>query len=354
MNPKESTMTDATQFSEAPEKQYRQDQLPPAALDYIRRQANGDSMNRLTVKRETAQEMADMSNYPAFSIINFNPIRLGVEWATNDLSPLQYNHPLANKVAVKYGSGERVGSLLVVRNYKGYHAPISARDIGDPSVPDCDYDWHIVYPIELARPFEHNYNNGQDGTGAIGGVLVFQGHAKQVLESKRNDIVIHVPATRRAKNKTLIYYAEPISLAEKLDDIFTKQKAYCFEKLRVARSLADHADPQLQASVHDGVFSAWAQFAIDMGWTDVGQVDWLMRKESGETCKKCGTIRKSASAMFCSNPACLQPFDPFAAYMAGMKVDLDTLAMLPDDQRKIVAKEMKRRANLFKDFEPEK
>lgn len=315
-------------------------------LAYARNQTNGEAMRKLSIKRKSAVRAAEINGITPFSVWNFNPISIAVEKLGTKLSVPRYNDPkLGINKSVPFGDSERKAKSMVFRNLMGYSEPTSATPVqGDPQNPKMEYDWQVVHPVEQVRAFEYDYNERE---GGMGGVLVFQGDAHTV--GKSNDQVIHVPTVVRAEDGGLIYTTQEVSLAEKLGSIFARQREYCFRKLAQAKDWS--ADPDKINSVHDGPqgFQAWGQYAIDMGWQDQDDVDWMVRRDASTACTKCGKTRKSGKAYFCE--ACNHPYDAYAAFMAGMDVDKNVLSTLPEKQLKEVLREMARRKKLFEMFE---
>lgn len=312
---------------------------------YASNQVNGEAMTRLGLKREAAIEAAELGGIKPFSVWNFNPIDIVIWVLGNKLSVPAYSSTLGIKKTVPFGGAQRSASSMVIRNLMGFSRPTSAQNEqgGDPQAPQMQYDWQVVQPVEQVRAFEFDYN---ERSGGVGGVLVFQGDGHEIGHS--NDQLIHIPSVRRAKGGTILFTTAQVSLAEKLDQTLTRQKETCFRKLNLAQEWND--DPDKRNSVHDGPqgFAAWGQFAVDMGWKHQSELGWMVSDSAAESCKKCGKGKRSGTALFCE---CGSPYDAYIAYMAGHKVEIDYLAALPADKLKLVKSEMKRRENLFKDFD---
>ena len=328
----------------APQRQ-GQDDVPLNA--YAARQVNGEAMTKLSIKRETLEQASRIAGVVPFSVWNFNPVPAAIWKLGTKYSIPPALSPLGIKKTVHWDDAERIASSMVFREIKGFPATVSVANEpgGDANNPVMQYDWRVVQPIELVRAFEYEYNGRSEG---MGGMLVFQGDPHSVGSS--SDQIIQVPVVRRAKGGALLYTTESVSLAEKLDQVLGKQKEYCFRKLQTAQDWSD--DPDKRSSVHDGPmgFEAWGQFAINLGWQDQEEIRWMVKQKTSGACVRCGKMRSSGKAMFCS---CGHPYDAFRAYMDGMKVDLDVLAALPAEQLEQVKSEMRRRERLFKDLEPE-
>ena len=327
--------------------QQRNSQAPPEAPpvnQFAARQVNGEAMTRLSVQRRGIERAADITGTIPFTVWNFNPVPI-LQWKLGN----KYEIPpamgeLGNKRTIHWDGGERQASVATFRQYKGFSRPISINNElgGDPNKPIEERTWKLMQPIELTRAFEYEYNAIE---GRMGGVLVHQGDSHTVGDS--TDQIIHVPIAQRVEGNLLVYLTEPVSLLEKLDQILTKQKEYCFAKLQLAQDWYD--DDDKRSSVHDGPmgFAAWGRFAVQMGWQDSGEFPWMVKQKSLGGCKACGTLRSSGTALFCAK--CNNPYDPFTAFMAGYDVNVSLLSTLPEDQRKMVRQEKERRDRFFDD-----
>lgn len=308
---------------------------------YARNQVNGEAMRRLSARRKTLMKAAEVQGVAPFSVWNFNPTEAIIWVLGSKLSVPAFNSKLGIKRTVPFGEEERAASVVVFRELKGYASPTSAQNEagGDPQAPQMGYDWRVMHPVEQVRAFEHNYNSQ---SGAMGGVLVFQGDSHTIGRSSEQ--VIHIPHVVRGDDGTLIYTTEKVSLAQKLDQILSRQRDYCFRRLQLAQEWTDQGEI---SSVHDGPggFTAWGRFAVHMGWKHQSELGWMVSDSAAASCDKCGKRSQSGTALFCS---CGAPYDAFKAYMAGHKVDLDYLAALPEEKLKLVKAEMHRRENLFK------
>ena len=322
---------------------FHQDPLPPSAIEYQKKQANGMAMDRLSIKRESAIEAARIAGIVPFSILNFNPVVVNVESGVVNVKVPPYQSPLGIKKKVKFGGIERIASLVVIANPEGYAKILRASNEqgGDPNSPDVDWDWRVVLPMEQARLFEFQYND-PNNPAAMGGIIVFKGDA-HALESK--DGIIHVPHTKRLKNGAMQHFTQPIAFVDKLNEVLARQKQFCINKLQQAKQF--YNDPELRKSV-DNIHQVWGQFASDLGWQDIGRMDFLLPRDGDESCPKCGKMRESGAAMFCP---CGRPYNPFEAFMAGEDVATSYLANLPDEQLAEVKAEMKRRRELFEEEE---
>jgi hypothetical protein len=323
----------------------------PPVNQFAARQVNGEAMTRLGIQRKGIERAADIAGTTPFTVWNFNPVPI-VQWKLGQ----KYEIPpalggLGKKRTVHWDGGERVASVATFRQYKGFSRPISINNEqgGDPNKPIEERTWKLMQPIELTRAFEYEYNLME---GKMGGVLVYQGDSHVVGDS--SDQIIQVPIATRVEGNLLVYSTESVSLLEKLNQVLTKQKEYCFAKLQLAQDWYDREEAR--SSVADGPmgFAAWGRFAVEMGWQDSGEFPWMVKQKSLGGCKACGTLRSSGKALFCAK--CNNPYDPFEAFMAGYDVNTSLLATLPEEQRTIVLNEKKRRARFFEETDeaPEK
>jgi hypothetical protein len=314
--------------------------VEPVRPNYV----DGKGMRELRVKRMTKVEEANLGGIVPFTIANFNPVIARVESGIIDYSVPPAGGKLGIQKRLKIASMERTAAILVVDKIKGYAKITQATDsTDDPNNPDVGYDWNVVQPIQQVREFDFQYNNPTDEF-SMGGVLVFKGTWDTLARAARgeNGGTIYVPDTKRAANGTLLYMAKPVSLVDRLTQILDRQKAYCMRKIQTAREYKDDPRPEFQASI-DITHKTWGQYAVDRGWADLHQLDFLLLRNAGPGCKRCGASRQSGLAMFCK---CGHPYDALAAYMAGHKVDIDLLASLPAEQLEQVKKEAKRRREL--------
>lgn len=305
-------------------------------------QKNGENMERLSVKREERVEAVHAAGVVPWSIWNFGPTEAIIYVLGDKISVPAATDDLGIKRTVYYGDTERTASVVVLRKEKGTPRPLSADNEpgANPNAPRVLYDWDVILPIAQARIFEFNYNEAENGPG---GLLVIEGDSHVI--GRNSDQIVRVPTAKRSKSGTMIYSTHEVSLAQKLDAVLTRQKNYCFSRLNLAREWFDQGEI---ASVHDGPkgFAAWGQFAVKMGWKHQTELDWMVAQSALESCKKCGTGRKSGAAMFCT---CGAPYDAYAAFMAGFPVDVGYLTSLPEDKQAEVRHEMRRRENFFKD-----
>ena len=330
---------------------FHNEKLPPSAIEYLKKQQYGQANDRLTIRRESAIQRAQTVGWPPFSILNFNPVWLNVECAHVNWKVPPFNYlpeDKSNKRTFHFGGKERTASLFVCSNLEGFSKPISVREGPEPNSPEVDRDWNIVFPIEQVRLFEFQYNNPSD-PASMGGVITFQGDGSNIDGNSQRDGVIHVPQAKRLKNRELQFYTAPVSFIQKMNDTLTRQKNYCLNKLMEAKKFHSDPDPLIQKSVTN-IHQAWGQFAADMGWQDIGRMDFLLPRDADQGCAKCGRMRKTGTALFCE---CGNPYDAFEAFMAGMDVSDGLLAALPGEQLEKVREEMKRRRNLFRVEEDE-
>jgi hypothetical protein len=314
--------------------------VEPPRPNYV----DGKGMRELRVKRLTKVEEAYLSGVVPFTIANFNPVIARVESGIIDYSVPAAYAKLGIQKRIKFGGIERTAAIFTVANLKGYSKVLQASDTtGNPNDPEVGYDWNIVQPIQQVREFDWQYNNPSDEM-RMGGVLVFKGDWKALANAAQgmDGGIIHVPHTKRAANGTLLYLARPVPLIDRLTEILDYQKAYCMRKIQQAREYKDDPRPEFQASI-DITHKLWGQFAVDRGWADLNQIDFLLLRNAGAGCLRCGASRQSGLAMFCK---CGRPYDAFVAYMAGEKVDVEYLANLKPDQLEAVTKEAKRRREL--------
>ncbi len=295
-------------------------------------QINGAAMRAVAERIRSEHQRVQASGLlQPWTIVNFNPVEVGVECAL-----IRFKIPAAGKsqksVTIAHGVRKCVGSYVTIREaivrpkLRNVSRPEGADD------PIAEYEPLTILPVEQAFLFWQDYHNADN---PMGGVLCFEGDI-HVLRRKADKL--HVPSFVTLADRSRQYLGVEIPLVEAIEDVMRMQRAYCDFTLSSAHSMANDEE---QARNITNIHRTWADFALRLGW--IQQIpEWVFAStDQRDICPACGAAKKHPSALKCQG--CGRPYDAFAAYMAGEDVPLSYLVTLPEEKLKQIRDEQVRR-----------
>jgi hypothetical protein len=309
-----------------------------------------EELRKLTFKREEGRIEGPCA--PA-TVININP------------DPLTLQGVLARWNVPEAGKGEPVdlifkgrkfhASYLTIRTPEMWAAHTGSKADKQTGVDMPDTEVKYIPCRGIAQQFYAHYVEGASDAQQMGGVLVFEGdiytiQRKQLDRAKGKIWVPKMEITLDGAGEP-VWIAEPVDFQEYLERSVMIQRNYA-EKIiaeghSYAQSNADAIRNQLSY-----YHRRWHNYALAMGYIKEPYA-WATQHLNDSPnveavhCSYCHQRQTSPEQYFCSN--CAAPFDPYKAFMAGLVVQPEHLAIYEEDSSEwkgIVAETTKRRARM--------
>lgn len=327
------------------------------------------------------QELMETGQCHPFSVVNFNPVPLGLQGVLK-----QYTVPSPDdrrlpkdilRIHLPYEGKDRVGHMVTIRYPKMDGKMVGATGQGNPGevIPQREVKYYL--PNEIAFNFLEHFSPifmAKEGTvlpptpkdgRKIYGVLVFRGDSRtleNLLEMEdTSKQIIEVPVahvTQIGKTSIKSFRTVQVNLQEYIDRMFAGQKR--FADGTIARAQQKWSEDQSIRDISDSD-RVWYRWAIDMGYAPKpkpGEKTWLnelLLMSEGTTevvpsnLRKCQSCRKpepEPGTPFCS---CGSPIDTFTTYMAGYPVADAWLMSLRGEERDTALAERRLRAQGFEE-----
>lgn len=331
-----------------------------------------------------AQEMIETGQCTPFTVINFNPMPVGLQgvlkqykvWTPDD-GKLPKD---VLRISVEWEGKERRGHVLTIREPKKDGKMVGATAGGAPGEVTAQREPKLYMPKEIAYSFMEHFSpvfTARPGTvlppapkdaRRIFGVLVFEGdiHTLEGLlnEADPDKRIINVPVCHvHTVGNTSIkaFRTVQFSLDRYLEQMFSGQKKYADGAITRAQQKWNGTD-QDRADISDSD-RVWYRWAIDLGYAkkptnnektwlneyltltggdEEPKVDPRLRK-----CQACKALEPEVDTPFCTK--CAAPINTFTTYMAGFPVADAWLMALRGEERDLAMTEYRLRKQGFGD-----
>lgn len=328
-----------------------------------------------------ARELVESGQCKPYSIINFNPVEVGLQGELK-----RYKVPTPNddrlpsdvlRLSIEWEGKDRRGHILTIRDPHKYGKMVGAKQDGGAGEVTAQREPKYLTPQAIAYSFMEHFTpifTAKHGVvlppapkdaRKIYGLLVFEGdiHTLQALldEEDPEKRVIRVPIcnmTTIGRTSIRSYRTVEYPLDEYLEKMFTGQRK--FADATVARAQQKWSETETIADISD-VDRTWFRWMINLGYARKpasGEKTWLneyLVLSGTETksasrlrkCQACRAVEPEENTPFC--PKCNAPINTFTTFMAGLPVPDAWLHTLKGEEREIVQNELKLRKQGFGD-----